>query len=81
MVVPLGSSTRLSVSANKNIAMNVSRLKKLANANSNVAILEAQATAEAIKMKGEAEVFAIEAKAQAETEQIVKKAETTNILL
>ena len=31
---------------------------------SNVVILEAQATAEAIKMKGEAEAFAIEAKAQ-----------------
>lgn len=38
-------------------------------------ILEAEAQAEAVQMKGEAEAFAIEAKANAEAEQMQKKAD------
>lgn len=38
-------------------------------------MLEAQAEAESVKMKGEAEAYAIEAKARAEAEQMAKKAD------
>ena len=38
-------------------------------------VLEAEAEAEAVALKGEAEAFAIEAKAKAEAEQMNKKAE------
>jgi len=38
-------------------------------------VLEAQAEAESVKMKGEAEAYAIEAKARAEAEQMAKKAD------
>ena len=38
-------------------------------------VLEAEARAEAIKLKGEAQAFSIEAKATAEAEQMVKKAD------
>ncbi|KAI4810694.1 hypothetical protein KUCAC02_013631 [Chaenocephalus aceratus] len=38
-------------------------------------IMEAEAEAESIKMKGEAEAFAVEAKGRAEAEQMTKKAE------
>ena len=38
-------------------------------------IIEAEAEAEAIALKGDAEAFAIEAKAKAEAEQMAKKAD------
>ncbi len=38
-------------------------------------VLEAEASAEAIRVKGDAEAFAIEAKAKAEAEQMARKAD------
>lgn len=38
-------------------------------------MLEAEAEAEAVRLRGEAEAYAIEAKAQAEADQMAKKAE------
>ena len=38
-------------------------------------MLEAQAEAESVKVRGEAEAYAIEAKARAEAEQMAKKAD------
>ena len=38
-------------------------------------VLEAQAEAESVKVRGEAEAYAIEAKARAEAEQMAKKAD------
>ena len=38
-------------------------------------VMEAEATAEAIQVKGDAEAYAIEAKAKAEAEQMAKKAD------
>ncbi len=38
-------------------------------------MLEAEASAEAIRVKGDAEAFAIEAKAKAEAEQMARKAD------
>lgn len=49
-------------------------MEKLAEANRQRAILEAEAEAEAIRLNGEAKAFAIEAKAKAEAEQMSKKA-------
>lgn len=51
------------------------RNEVIAFANKQKAILEAEALAEAISMKGEAEAFAIECKAKAEAEQMAKKAD------
>uniref|UniRef100_A0A8D3CNP7 Flotillin n=1 Tax=Scophthalmus maximus TaxID=52904 RepID=A0A8D3CNP7_SCOMX len=50
------------------------RLEKLAEAHLKL-IMEAEAEAESIKIKGDAEAFAIEAKGRAEAEQMTKKAE------
>jgi flotillin len=47
----------------------------LAQANRTRIILEAEAEAETIRLKGEAESFAIQAKAKADAEQAMKKAE------
>ena len=44
-------------------------------AEKNKILLEAEATAEAIRVKGAAEAFAIEAKANAEAKQMLKKAD------
>merc|ERR1712024_76928 len=41
-------------------------------------ILEAEAEAEAIALKGDAKAFAVEAKAKAEAEQMAKKADAWN---
>lgn len=51
------------------------RLEKLAEANRNRVILEAEAESEAMRVRGEAEAFAVQAKAKAEAEQMSKKAE------
>lgn len=47
----------------------------MAQANRTRIILEAEAEAETIRLKGEAESFAIQAKAKADAEQAMKKAE------
>jgi len=47
----------------------------LAQANRTRIILEAEAEAETLRLKGEAESFAIQAKAKADAEQAMKKAE------
>lgn len=47
----------------------------MAQANKTRIILEAEAEAETIRLKGEAESFAIHAKAKADAEQAMKKAE------
>lgn len=47
----------------------------MAQANKTRIILEAEAEAETIRLKGEAESFAIQAKAKADAEQAMKKAE------
>ena len=41
-------------------------------------VLEAEAEAEAIQLRGDAKAFAIEAKAKAEAEQMAKKADAWN---
>ena len=41
-------------------------------------VLEAEAAAEAVQLRGEAEAFAVEAKAKAEAEQMAKKADAWN---
>ena len=51
------------------------RLETIAKAEKNRILLEAEATAEAVRVKGEARAFAIEAKANAEAKQMVKKAD------
>jgi len=47
----------------------------LAQANKTRIILEAEAEAETLRLKGEAESYAIQAKAKADAEQAMKKAE------
>ena len=51
------------------------RLETIALAEKNKVLLEAEAKAESIRLKGEAQAFAIEAKAVAESTQMVKKAD------
>lgn len=51
------------------------RLEKLAEAGRNKTMLEAEAEAEAVRVKGEAEAFAVEAKARAEAATMHAKAE------
>lgn len=50
----------------------------MAEANRLRQIMEAEAEAEAIKIRGDAEAFAIDAKAKAEAEQMSKKAAAMN---
>ena len=50
-------------------------MEKIAEANRQKIILEAEANAEAKAVKGEAEAYAIEIKAKAEAEQMAKKAD------
>lgn len=54
------------------------RLEKMAEANKLKTVMEAEAEAEAIKIRGDAEAQSIEAKAKAESEQMSKKAAAWN---
>ena len=51
------------------------RQEKLAEANKNRVIMEAEAEAEARILRGEADAFSVEAKAKAEAEKMAKKAD------
>ena len=56
----------------------IKRLEKMAEANRLRQIMEAEAEAEAIRIRGDAEAFAIDAKGKAEAEQMAKKAAAMN---